>query len=301
MSSKDVIVRVKDLGFSYGAAGPAAVEGVSFDVSRGRVLGIVGANGSGKSTVLKVILCHSISGGASLRYGRFSGRVQVLLSKDDRVGFLSQDYRNSLFPWMTLEANFKAALRWSRASTNGIPWDRIEGLLHDVGLPVDHLRAKLRSHPGELSGGEQQIAAFARTLACEPKLLLLDEPFAAADPKYRRMLRNAVLRYRDRTGASVIIVSHDLHEAVYLCDEIIALSRLPRQEAIPRAAIDHRFPATVVGGLDAPPSRPEAGAGTVGCQFQVNLPRPRNFDELGATPVAREYLETLYRCIENQG
>jgi NitT/TauT family transport system ATP-binding protein len=137
------------------------------------------------------------------------------------MAFVFQDYSRSLMPWMTVRSNALLPLRHkrlSRAERNRL----IEESVAAVGLAgfEDH-------YPWQLSGGMQQRVALARALAYQPSILLMDEPFASVDAQTRADLQDLVLRVRDAFGVTVLFITHDIDESVYLADRIVILSPRP--------------------------------------------------------------------------
>jgi NitT/TauT family transport system ATP-binding protein len=188
---------------------------VSFTVRPGEFVCIVGPSGVGKTTILRIIagLQRPTSGTVSV-----SGRVLDGPSKD--VGLVFQDYSRSLMPWMSVRDNVTLPLRGrkDRAERARIA----EAALSEVGL-TSHRDAK----PWQLSGGMQQRVAIARALAFGAPVLLMDEPFASVDAQTRAELEDLTLRVRDDTGQAVLLITHDIDEAIYLADRIIVLGGSP--------------------------------------------------------------------------
>jgi NitT/TauT family transport system ATP-binding protein len=156
-------------------------------------------------------------------------------STPSEVAIVFQDYSRSLFPWLTVASNIALPLksqgigRTQRAAL-------VEGALSAVGLDD----AVAKQHPWQLSGGMQQRVAIARALAYQPKMLLMDEPFASVDAQTRFGLEDLVLRVRKEFGMTIVFVTHDIDESVYVGDRVIALSPSPctvkRDVQVPLAA-----------------------------------------------------------------
>lgn len=212
------VVRVSNLHVSYtSAAGThVALAGVDFDVKRREVVAIVGRSGAGKTTVLRCVA-------GLLRPA--TGLVEVgghaVTEPPPEVGVVFQDYSRSLLPWLSVLGNVTLPLR-SKGLSRADAHARAREALAAVGL-ADRERA----HPRQLSGGMQQRVAIARALAYQPDLLLMDEPFASVDAQTRLDLEDLVLPLRERFGISVIVVTHDVEEAVYLADRVVVLSPPP--------------------------------------------------------------------------
>ena len=188
----------------------------SFEVARGEFVCIVGASGCGKTTLLRAAtgLVHA-SSGAVLRNG------QPVTQPSREVAFVFQDYGRALLPWRTVQGNVSLALEAAgvAADQRGA---RIAEVLAKVGL------ASHAGHfPAQLSGGMQQRVQIARCLAQKPELWMMDEPFGALDALTRQSLQDEVARLVRDDGLTVLFVTHDLEEAIYLGDRVIALQANP--------------------------------------------------------------------------
>lgn len=193
-----------------------AIDDVSFSVERGEFLCIVGPSGAGKTTLLRCI-----SGLAAPSAGSVAFEGEELDSVPEELGLVFQDYGRSLYPWLTNGRNIGLPL-----AARGVPKAeraaRISSSLTSVGL--GHVEKK---YPWELSGGMQQRVAIARALSYRPQLLLMDEPFASVDAQTRFDLEDLTLRVRRELGITVVLVTHDIDEAIYLSDRIVVLSKNP--------------------------------------------------------------------------
>ena len=205
---------VKRYGGGRRRPGTLAVDGVDITVRAGELVCIVGASGCGKSTLLNVVggLEDATEGAAAIDGERVVG------PGPDR-GMVFQGY--SLFPWRTVRENVAFGLQETRMpkADRGA---RVEALLEVMGLTAwaDRL-------PKELSGGMRQRVAIARALAPEPDVLLLDEPFGALDTQTKRVMQDHLLDVWRRTGATILMVTHDVEEAVYLSSRIYVLTSHP--------------------------------------------------------------------------
>jgi NitT/TauT family transport system ATP-binding protein len=192
--------------------GKTIVEKIRLDVRAGEFLCIVGASGCGKTTALRL---------AAGLYQPTSGRVtfggEPMSGPRRDVAIVFQDYGKALLPWRTAAGNVSLALEASGTPVS-LRASRIDALLRKVGLP-DHAA----KYPTEMSGGMQQRLQIARCLAQDPKVLLMDEPFGALDAMTRQGLQDEVLALAAAGGATVIFVTHDLEEAIYLGDRVIGL------------------------------------------------------------------------------
>jgi NitT/TauT family transport system ATP-binding protein len=202
--------------FAQGQNSVVAIEDVTFEVARGEFVAIVGPSGSGKTTLLRCLsgLMRPTSGVI-----RLSGHP--VTSVPDELAVVFQDYSRSLFPWLTVRANVDMPLRRLRLDRAERD-DRITTSLEEVGLD-----AVASLYPWQLSGGMQQRVAIARAFAFKPALLLMDEPFASVDAQTRADLQDMLLEVWKRHDSTVLFVTHDIDESVFLADRIVVLSRPP--------------------------------------------------------------------------
>jgi NitT/TauT family transport system ATP-binding protein len=212
------MLQVKDLTRVYGRGDTAhvAIEGVEFQVAEGELVSIVGPSGCGKSTVLRCIagLLAPTSGHVVLR-GEPVERVP------DRLAVVFQEYGRSLYPWLTVRDNVALPLRRTQRN-RALRRQTAEESLTAVGLTGVSAR-----YPWQLSGGMQQRVALARALACDPVLLLMDEPFGSVDAQTREDLEDLVLRVRQERTITILLVTHDIDESVYVGDRVIVLTPGP--------------------------------------------------------------------------
>ena len=212
------VVSLRNVRKVYGgAAGPkTALQDITFDVGRGEFACVVGPSGAGKTTLLRILagLAQPTSGEAL-----FEGAP--MRSVPPGIGVVFQDYGRSLYPWLTVARNVDLPLR-VRGAPRAERAQRVAEVLASVGLADAG-----RSYPWQLSGGMQQRVAIARSLAYRPDLLLMDEPFASVDAQTRFELEDLILRVRQEFGVTVVFVTHDIDEAVYLADRVIAISKSP--------------------------------------------------------------------------
>ena len=215
----DVAVRAEGVWkvFNPGLANEVtALQEIDLTVGRGEFISLIGPSGCGKSTLLRVIadLTHATSGTIEV-----AGMSAAKAREDQRYGMAFQ--QAALFDWRTVRRNVELPLElqgWAKDKRHA----RAMELLEMVQLAdfADH-------RPWELSGGMQQRVAIARSLAVDPPLLLMDEPFGALDEMTRERMQNELLRIRQETGKSIIFVTHSIPEAVYLSDRVVVMSARP--------------------------------------------------------------------------
>jgi NitT/TauT family transport system ATP-binding protein len=198
--------------FGSGEAASVAVADLSFEVADREFLCVVGSSGCGKTTMLRCLggLEPPTSGRITLH-----GRQVAGPPKD--VALVFQDYGRSLLPWMTVERNVSFPLRYK-----GVPGARAQATTREA-LEAVGLAGRERSYPWQLSGGMQQRVAIARALAYQPRILLMDEPFASVDAQTRSGLEDLLLDVWRRFAITVLFVTHDIDEAVYLADRVLVL------------------------------------------------------------------------------
>ena len=206
------IVQVRDLVRRFTLRG--VLNGVDLDIRRGEFVALLGRSGSGKSTLLRALagLDHEAQG---------SGTIVA----PERLAVVFQDAR--LLPWMRVLDNVILGLKGPKARERGL-----------CALEEVELAARARSWPYELSGGEQQRVALARSLAREPELLLADEPFGALDALTRLRMHTLLRRLSAIHKPAVLLVTHDVDEAVALADRVVVLAdgRLDADIAVPKGA-----------------------------------------------------------------
>jgi ABC-type nitrate/sulfonate/bicarbonate transport system ATPase subunit len=203
------IIRIKDLCFNYGDK--KVLQDVSLSVAAGEALVILGPSGIGKSTILKLM---------SGLIEPSKGSVRVV-TENAGVGPRMVFQEPRLFPWMTVRKNLHFALRSSDVPR--LEWDeRVAPLMEQVGL-MGELDASIAS----LSIGMAQRVALVRSLVCRPSVLLLDEPFSALDPKRRRQLQQDLLKLVSFTKVAVVMVTHDIQEAIDIGDRVVLLDGAP--------------------------------------------------------------------------
>jgi NitT/TauT family transport system ATP-binding protein len=203
---------VRELTKTYD--GVAAVADLTFAVGEHEFVCIVGSSGCGKTTMLRCLsgLVEPTSGGVTLHGTRVDGPPRDM-------AYVFQDYSRSLLPWMTVAANVSFPLPYKGLSKAEVAAATAEAL-DAVGLGD-----RGDAYPWQLSGGMQQRVAIARALAYQPRILLMDEPFASVDAQTRADLEDLLLRIWRRYRITILFVTHDIDEAVYLSQRVLVLHR----------------------------------------------------------------------------
>jgi ABC-type nitrate/sulfonate/bicarbonate transport system ATPase subunit len=235
-------IELRDVAVSFHAGRDdrlVALDGIDLAIEPGEIVALIGPNGSGKSTLLRVI-----AGLLAPDRGAVAIDGQAVTGPDPRVGLVFQEPR--LLPWRTAAENVAYPLELA-GMARGERSRRVADLLETVGLA--RAGAQL---PSQLSGGMRQRAALARTLALEPRVLLLDEPFSALDELTRERLNLELLELAATTRTTMVVVTHSVQEAIFLADRVVVLS---------------------------------AGPGRVVADLPITLPRPRSLADLDAAVV----------------
>jgi ABC-type nitrate/sulfonate/bicarbonate transport system ATPase subunit len=189
-----------------------ALAGVSLSVEAGAAAAVVGPSGCGKTTLLRLIAGLDVPSAGSVFL-----KGQPVAGPSRACGLVFQEPR--LFPWLTVAENAAFGLR-------GVP-GRVRTERAAAALDLVGLTAFAAAYPDQLSGGMAQRAALARALAPAPELLLLDEPFAALDALTRSRLQGELVRLWQTTGATLLLVTHDIEEAVFLASQVVVLTARP--------------------------------------------------------------------------
>ncbi|GLI93860.1 ABC transporter ATP-binding protein [Methylocystis echinoides] len=241
-----------DKSFSRGAAETKVLEDVSLAVEKGEFVTIIGHSGCGKSTLLNIVA------------GLTTATRGVVLLDEREVNAPGPDravvfQNHSLLPWLTAYENIRLAV--DKVFAGASRAERHDWTLHNLGLvQMTHARDR---RPGEISGGMKQRIGIARALAMQPKVLLLDEPFGALDALTRAHLQDQVMSLQETLGNTVMMITHDVDEAVLLSDRIVMMTNGPRA--------------------------------TIGELLDIPLPRPRDRVALAADPV---YLDCRQRVLQ---
>jgi NitT/TauT family transport system ATP-binding protein len=243
VAAGDAILTVDDITVRYETAeGPiTAVDDVSFKVKPGEFLSVIGPSGCGKSTLFNVI-----GGLLSLHQGAVTVAGETITGPHKAIGMVFQE--ESTFPWRTVTDNVAFPLE-----IVGMPREkRIERAHHFIALVG--LDGFDNRYPGELSGGMRQRVSLARTLAAVPKILLMDEPFAALDEQTRLLLGDKVLQIQQQLQQTMLLITHNITEAVQMSDRILVMTYRP---------------------------------GKVKRIVDIDLPRPRNSEIVGSEAFGR--------------
>jgi NitT/TauT family transport system ATP-binding protein len=212
----DPILVVDDIVVSFDTSeGPiTAVDHVTFDVRHGEFLSVIGPSGCGKSTVFNVI-----GGLLSHQHGNVSVSGETIDGPHKSIGMVFQE--ESTFPWRTVIDNVAFPLELSGQPRR----ERTERARHFIAMVG--LSGFENRYPGELSGGMRQRVSLARTLASEPKILLMDEPFAALDEQTRLLLGDKVLQIQQQLNQTTLLITHNITEAVQMSDRILVMTYRP--------------------------------------------------------------------------
>lgn len=241
--------------FGHGSTKRAILEDIGFSVRRGEFVSVLGPSGTGKTTLLRALggLVAPTAGSAVT----FDG--SPVKAPPNGVVIVFQNYTASLLPWRTVEQNVGLGLE--RTTNKKERAARVKEVLDMVGLGE-----RAGDYPWRLSGGMQQRVQIARALAMQPKVLLMDEPFGALDAMTKSQLQDEMARLSQVMDVTVIFVTHDIEEAVYLSDRIVVLNGTPAR---------------------------------VTAEIEVDLPRPRNQITTKEMPEYLKLRHSVYAAIES--
>lgn len=201
-------------------------DGFDLELELGSFVSVFGPNGCGKSTLINMISGLMPRDGGQVLY---DGQT----IEETNISYVFQNYREALFPWLRAVDNIRYPLKLKGYSKKQCD-DRVDQLIEDFGI-----RINLDAYPYMLSGGQQQAVSILRSLAPEPEVLFLDEPFSALDYEMTLLMREKLQSVFEKTGTTMVLVSHDLEEAVQMADTILLLTRRPTQVA---ALVDNPLP-----------------------------------------------------------
>jgi NitT/TauT family transport system ATP-binding protein len=218
MAIEEPVILIEGLSKAYGegASRRLILDSLNLAVPRGRFTSIVGPSGAGKTTMLRCI-----AGLLKPTGGRIVFEGTTVEKPPAKLAVVFQDYSRSLLPWLTVVKNVMLPLK-DKGIAKSDQRLRATDALHAVGLG-----SAVDLYPWQLSGGMQQRVAIARALAYSPDALLMDEPFASVDAQTRNDLEDLLLRVHEEFGVTVLFVTHDIDEAVYLSDEVVVLAGSP--------------------------------------------------------------------------
>ncbi|MGO9444640.1 MAG: ABC transporter ATP-binding protein [Thiobacillaceae bacterium] len=214
MAIRGVDIRIRGLTHRYNSHGPVTFNRVDLDAKPGEALAIIGRSGCGKSTLL-----HIVAG--LLRSTEGTVHLDGILVEGPSPRWVMMFQAPHLFPWMKVAQNVGVGLRFGRWTT-----DEIRKRVTEA-IDLVELQDYAESNVQDLSGGQQQRVALARSLVMEPELLLLDEPFSALDAFTRTSLQHDVRSIAKRLGINLIIVTHDIDEAVLMADRAVIMAGSP--------------------------------------------------------------------------
>jgi NitT/TauT family transport system ATP-binding protein len=225
-------VTVRGLCKSF--AGAPLYTDFNLDLPRGKIVSIFGPNGCGKSTLMNMIAGLVPPDAGEIL---FDGKSL----KDTRIGYVFQNYRDALFPWLTAWDNIAYPLR-----RHGMKEAEVRARVDEL-VALFEIRFDLKRFPYELSGGQMQTVCIMRSLAPRPEVMFLDEPFSALDFEMTLFIREKLQEAHLATGVTMVIVSHDLEDAVFLADQILLLTRRPTRiaEIVPFDLVRPRHPEAV--------------------------------------------------------
>ena len=212
----DVVFSAHGLVAGYPNKSPT-IDNLNFSIRRGEFVSLVGPSGVGKTTLLR-----AMSGLITPLAGKVALEGQAFTSPPPHMTMVFQDYSRSLLPWMSASKNIELILRKRTDLSAADRRQKAHEALDTVGLGGGPDR-----YPWQLSGGMQQRVAIARALAFEPHVLLMDEPFASVDAMTRSDLEDLVLKVRSEFSMTIVLVTHDIDEAIYMSDRILLLGGAP--------------------------------------------------------------------------
>lgn len=197
-----------------GSGGLRVLDNISFTAKKGEFVTIVGPNGCGKSTFFRILADLE-----EMDYGRILIGGKTV--KEAKIGYVFQNYRESLYPWRTCLGNLMVPLE-----LDGVPRRERRKKVDEFLWRLD-MSVREDAYPYELSGGQQQMLCILRALVYEPDILLLDEPFSSLDFQTTLYMHDKIMEVWGKTGVTILFISHNIHEAVYLADKVVVFSKRP--------------------------------------------------------------------------
>jgi NitT/TauT family transport system ATP-binding protein len=216
----DLLLRLENVSFTY-PTGVKAVSDLNLDVKNGEVISLIGPSGCGKSTLVSIVSGLRRASGAL----EWNPRVQQATHDEGRRMVNVVFQRDTVMPWLTVEKNISFGLKYVPLSRQ----ERSERL--DALLSMGGLHEFRHAHPHELSGGMRRRVALLTGIAPQPRLLILDEPFAALDEPTRIGIHADLLRLAHELGMAILLITHDLSEAISLSDRVCVFTRRPARVA----------------------------------------------------------------------
>ncbi|WP_262329112.1 ABC transporter ATP-binding protein [Bosea sp. BH3] len=216
-AAAEAAIEISGLNFEYETAGQQkvrALDGIELSIAKGEFVSILGPSGCGKSTLLYIV-----GGFVPFNQGSIIVEGRPLAGPGPDRGVVFQQF--ALFPWKTVQQNVLYGMEKQRVP-KAERLERAARLIREVGLAGFE-----DSFPSQLSGGMRQRAAIARTLAVDPSILLMDEPFGALDAQTRSIMQEQLLEIWRSTGKTVLFVTHDVREAVYLSQRVVLMTKRP--------------------------------------------------------------------------
>nr|AUN36283.1 sulfate and thiosulfate import ATP-binding protein CysA [uncultured bacterium] len=273
-------IQARDISKKFGTFD--ALANVSLEVPTGQLVALLGPSGSGKTTLLRVIAGLETSDQGEVLYGE--NNVTGLSARDRNVGFVFQHY--ALFNHMTIFENIAFGLRVRKWKN-----DAVKERVHEL-LKLIQLENLAKRYPSQLSGGQRQRVALARSLAPQPKVLLLDEPFGALDAKVRLELRRWLRRLHDEIHMTSLFVTHDQEEAFEVADRVVVMNKgRIEQVGSPDEVFAHPANAFVMdflGSVNVFHGRVQDGKAKVGT-FEIPFPDHPQAESQAATAYVRPH------------
>ena len=231
-TNRDILLSIKDLtiDFSTQDGDVRAVDNVSIDIPKGKTVGLVGESGSGKTVTSLAIMRLIPEPPGQITSGQieFGGRDLLTLTerqlrdvRGNQISMIFQEPMTSLNPVYTVGSQIAEVLRLHKGMTRRQAWDRSIELLDQVGIPNPH--RKIKSYPHEMSGGQKQRVMIAMAIACEPQLLIADEPTTALDVTIQKQVLELMFELQHRLDMSLLFITHDLGVIADIADEVLVM------------------------------------------------------------------------------